>query len=75
MAKLLIVLTEGEYQFLLDTLDCAKEEFITLIHDEDWYVTEMDERCETASNIIRYSDKLEIEEAEWEKFANENSVQ
>lgn len=70
---ILLKITEAEYQFLLDTLDGAKEEFETLIHDEDWYVTEMDERCLAASNIIKFAERVELTEKEWGKLYNEAS--
>lgn len=56
---MLIKLTMAELVFLLDTLDGAREEFEELIHEEEWYVTEMDERCLAAYNILKYAETFE----------------
>lgn len=57
---LLIKMTEAEYRFVVDTLDDAREEFDELIREEDWYVTEMNERCLAAHNIMKYAEKQEV---------------
>ena len=57
---ILVKLTKPELRFLQDTLDDAREEFTELIHEEDWYVTEMDERCLAAFNILKYAEKQEV---------------
>lgn len=59
---LLIKLTNADLQFILDTLDGAREEFDTLIKDEDWYVTEMNERCLAAYNILKYAERKQEQE-------------
>jgi hypothetical protein len=55
----LLKLTEAELRFVLETLDGAREEFEELVKTEDWYVTEMDERCLAAYNIMKYAEKQE----------------
>ncbi len=54
-----IKLTEAELAFLTDTLDEARAEFETLISSEDWYATELDEKCLAAFNILKYAEKGE----------------
>lgn len=60
---ILVKLTKPELRFLQDTLDDAREEFEELIHEEDWYVTEMNERCLAAFNILKYAEKEEVTDA------------
>ncbi len=55
----LLKLTEADLRFLLDTLDEAREEFTTLVNSEDWYVTELDEKCLAAYNLLKYAEKGE----------------
>ena len=59
-----ITLTEAEYRFVVETLDAARAEFEELIHEEDWYVTEMDERCLAAHEIMKYAEKQETNDAD-----------
>lgn len=54
-----IKLTEAELAFLSDTLDEARAEFEALISEEDWYVTELDEKCLAAYNILKYAERGE----------------
>ena len=54
-----IKLMEVELAFLIDTLDDARAEFETLISNEEWYVTELDERCTAAYNILKYAERGE----------------
>jgi hypothetical protein len=49
-----VKLTLAEFQFVRDVLDEAREEFETLVRDEEWYVTELDEKCKEAYNILKY---------------------
>ena len=57
---ILIKLTKPELVFLQDTLDSARAEFAELMKEEDWYVTDLDERCLTAFSILKYVEKLEV---------------
>jgi hypothetical protein len=59
---ILVKLTNPELVFLQDTLDSAREEFEELIREEDWYVTDLDERCLSAFNILKYAEKQTIED-------------
>lgn len=61
---LLIKLTNAEYQFVVDTLDGARAEFEELIKEEDWYVTEMNERCKAAHEIMLHVEQQEVEDSE-----------
>lgn len=60
---ILVKLSKPELRFLQDTIDDAREEFEELIREEDWYVTEMNERCLAAFNILKYAEKQEVEDA------------
>ncbi len=59
----LVKLTKPELRFLEETLDAAREEFTVLVQQEDWYVTDMDERCLAAFNILKFAEKEEKENA------------
>lgn len=59
---ILVKLTNPELVFLQDTLDSAREEFEELIREEDWYVTDMDERCLAAFNILKHAEKQQVED-------------
>ena len=61
---ILVRLSTPELRFLQDTLDDAREEFEELIREEEWYVTEMNERCLAAFNILKYAEKQEVEDSE-----------
>lgn len=63
---ILVRLSTPELRFLQDTLDDAREEFEELIREEEWYVTEMNERCLAAFNILKYAEKQEVEDSETE---------
>lgn len=62
--RVVLRLSNPELIFLQDTLDSAREEFEELIREEDWYVTDLDERCLAAFNILKYAEKEEVEEHE-----------
>lgn len=62
----LIKLTKPELIFLQDTLDSAREEFEELSREKDWYVTDLDERCLAAYNILKYAEKEECNATEVE---------
>ena len=59
---ILLKLTKPELIFLQDTLDSSREEFEELILEEDWYVTDLNERCLAAFNILKYAEKQEVED-------------
>lgn len=63
---ILVRLSTPELRFLQDTLDDAREEFEELIREEEWYVTEMNERCLAAFNILKYAEKEEVSDRETE---------
>ena len=56
-----VKMTQAEFLFVRDVLDEAREEFATLVRDEDWYVTELDEKCLAAYNIMKHADILKEE--------------
>lgn len=60
MALLKIKLTQADLVFIRDTLDSAREEFEEISREEDWYCTDLDERCLTAYNILKYAEKEEV---------------
>lgn len=59
---ILLKLTNPELVFLQDTLDSAREEFEELSREEDWYCTDLDERCLAAFNILKHAEKQTIED-------------
>lgn len=63
---ILVRLSKPELRFLQDTLDDAREEFDELIKEEEWYVTELNERCLAAFNILKYAEKEEVSDRETE---------
>jgi hypothetical protein len=47
-----LVLSYVEVRHLIDTLADCQEEFETLMRDEEWFVTEVVDRIETALEIL-----------------------
>lgn len=64
---ILLKLTKPELIFLQDTLDSARAELAELMKEEDWYVTDLDERCLAAFNIVKYAIKTEVTDSATEE--------
>jgi lipopolysaccharide biosynthesis regulator YciM len=55
-----ITLTEAELQMIMGALDDAREELEELMREEEWYVTEVNERCQAAYTILKNIDKEQL---------------